>query len=63
MSFNLKNRSFLKLLDFDQSEIGFLLNLSRDLKRARYAGTEQQHLKGKVICLIFEKASTRTMCR
>ncbi len=62
MAFNLKNRSFLKLLDFDQSEINFLLNLSRDLKRAKYAGTEQQHLKGKTICLIFEKASTRTMC-
>ena len=62
MAFNLKNRSFLKLLDFDQLEVRFLLDLSSDLKRARYAGTEQKHLEGKVICLIFEKASTRTMC-
>ena len=62
MAFNLKGRSFLKLLDFNQREVRFLLDLSRDLKRAKYAGTEQQHLKGKNICLIFEKTSTRTMC-
>ena len=62
MPFNLRGRSFLKLLDFDQREMRYLLDLSRDLKRAKYAGTEQQHLKGKNICLIFEKSSTRTMC-
>ncbi|MCG8361343.1 MAG: ornithine carbamoyltransferase [Kiloniellales bacterium] len=62
MPFNLKGRSFLKLLDFDQREIRYLLDLSRDLKRAKYAGTEQQHLNGRNICLIFEKTSTRTMC-
>ena len=43
MAFNLKGRSFLKLLDFNQREVRFLLDLSRDLKRAKYAGTEQQH--------------------
>lgn len=62
MAFNIKGRSFLKLLDFDQREIRYLLDLSRDLKRAKYAGSEIQHLKGKNICLIFEKSSTRTMC-
>jgi len=62
MSFNLRNRNFLKLLDFTPREIGFLLDLARDLKKAKYAGTEQQHLKGKNIALIFEKASTRTRC-
>ena len=62
MAFNLKGRSFLKVADFDQREMRYLLDLSRDLKRAKYAGTEQQHLKGKNICLIFEKTSTRTMC-
>ena len=39
-----------------------MLDLSRDLKRAKYAGTEQQQLKGKNIALIFEKTSTRTRC-
>ena len=62
MAFNLKGRSFLKMLDFSQREVRFLLDLARDLKRAKYTGTEQQHLKGKNICLIFEKSSTRTMC-
>ncbi len=62
MAFNLRNRHFLKLLDFTPGEIRFLLNLSMDLKRAKYAGTEQKRLQGKNIALIFEKASTRTRC-
>jgi len=62
MAFNLRNRSFLKLLDFSPEEIGFLLQLSADLKRAKYAGLEQPRLTGKNIALIFEKDSTRTRC-
>lgn len=62
MAFNLKNRNFLKLLDFSAKEINFLLELSETLKKAKYAGTEQQLLKGKNIALIFEKSSTRTRC-
>lgn len=62
MAFNLRNRNFLKLLDFTPKEIKFLLELSADLKKAKYAGTEQKTLNGKNIALIFEKASTRTRC-
>lgn len=62
MSFNLRNRNFLKLLDFTPQEIKHLLQLASDLKRAKYAGTEQQKLKGKNIVLLFEKDSTRTRC-
>lgn len=62
MAYNLRNRNFLKLLDFTPKEIKFLLELSADLKKAKYAGTEQQKLQGKNIALIFEKASTRTRC-
>jgi len=62
MSPNLSNRSFLKLLDFTPEEIRFLLDLSADLKAAKYANTEQQRLRGKNIALIFEKSSTRTRC-
>jgi ornithine carbamoyltransferase len=62
MSYNLRNRSFLKLLDFTPAEIKFLLDLSFDLKRAKYSGTEQKRLQGKNIALIFEKTSTRTRC-
>ena len=62
MAFNLRNRNFLKLLDFTPKEINFLIDLSADLKKAKYTGTEQQRMKGKNIALIFEKSSTRTRC-
>ena len=60
MAYNLRNKSFLAIKDFNQSEIKFLLKLSADLKSAKYAGTEQKRLNGKNIALIFEKDSTRT---
>ena len=62
MSTNLHNRHFLKLLDFTPEEIKYLLDLAAKLKEAKHKGTEKQHLKGKNIALIFEKASTRTRC-
>jgi len=62
MAFNLRNRHFLKLLDFTPMEIQFLLDLSIDLKKAKYTGIEQPRLTGKNIALIFEKSSTRTRC-
>ena len=62
MAYNLRNRSFLKLLDFTPKEIQHLLDLAARLKAAKYAGTEQPRLKGKNIALIFEKTSTRTRC-
>ena len=62
MPVNLHNRHFLRLMDFTPTEIQFLLDLSTDLKRAKYCGTEQPRLSGKNIALIFEKTSTRTRC-
>jgi ornithine carbamoyltransferase len=62
MAFNLRNRHFLKLLDFTPEEIKFLLGLSMDLKKVKYTGIEQPRLNGKNIALIFEKSSTRTRC-
>ena len=59
---NLKNRSFLKLLDFTPEEIKYLLKLSAQLKADKKAGIEVPHMKGKNIALIFEKTSTRTRC-
>jgi ornithine carbamoyltransferase len=60
MAFNLKNRSFLKEIDFDPRELRYLLRLAEALKLAKYAGTEAKTLTGKEIALIFEKSSTRT---
>jgi ornithine carbamoyltransferase len=62
MPFNLKHRSVLEMSDFSQREFRFLLDLAEDLKRAKYSRTEQRHLEGKNVCLIFEKTSTRTRC-
>jgi ornithine carbamoyltransferase len=62
MGFNLRNRSLLTVQDYSRREFRYLLDLARDLKRAKYARTEQQSLKGKNIALIFEKTSTRTRC-
>lgn len=62
MAFNIHHRSLLSLMHHSERELRYLLDLSRDLKRAKYSGTEQQLLKGQNIALIFEKTSTRTRC-
>ena len=62
MAFNLRHRSFVKEVDFTPKEWKHLLDLAAELKRAKYAGTEQPRLTGKNIALIFEKTSTRTRC-
>lgn len=60
--YNLRNRSFLKEIDFSREELLHLLRLSQALKIAKYAGNEVPRLSGKEIALIFEKSSTRTRC-
>ncbi|MBN6186872.1 ornithine carbamoyltransferase [Aneurinibacillus sp. BA2021] len=62
MAFNLKGRHFLTLSDFSTKEIGYLLDLSKELKELKYAGIQKKMLEGKNIALIFEKPSTRTRC-
>lgn len=62
MPLTLRNRNFLKLLDYTGEEILYLLDLSASLKAAKRGGFEVQRLRGKEICLIFEKTSTRTRC-
>lgn len=62
MAYNLRNRHFVKLLDYTPEEISYLLDLSISLKKAKYSGTETKRLEGKNIALIFEKSSTRTRC-
>src|SRR5689334_11789354 len=62
MTHRLHERSFLKEMDFTTDEWRFLLDLSAELKQAKYAGTERPGLLGKNLALIFEKTSTRTRC-
>jgi uncharacterized ion transporter superfamily protein YfcC len=57
MAFNLKNRSFLKEIDFTPRELRHFLKLAEALKLAKYAGTETRLLAGQEIALIFEKGT------
>ena len=59
---SLKNKHFLKLLDFTPAEIGYLIDLAADLKAKKKAGIPHRLCEGKNIALIFEKTSTRTRC-
>ena len=59
---DLKNRHFLKLLDFTPEEIEALLDLAAELKAKKKAGIPHRLCEGKSIALIFEKTSTRTRC-
>ena len=58
----MKNRHFLKLLDFTPAEIEALLDLAADLKEKKKKGISHRYCEGKNIALIFEKTSTRTRC-
>ena len=62
MAFNNRNRSLLSLIHHSERDLHYLLDLSRDLKRAKYSGLGRPSLAGKNIALIFEKTSTRTRC-
>ncbi|WP_422747872.1 ornithine carbamoyltransferase [Mycobacterium sp. WMMD1722] len=62
MAFNNRNRSMLSLIHHSERDLHYLLDLSRDLKRAKYSGVRQPTLAGRNIALIFEKTSTRTRC-
>ena len=62
MTINLKNRNFLKLLDYTPAEIQYLIDLAIGLKAAKKPDARRQTLVGKNIALIFEKTSTRTRC-
>ncbi len=62
MAFNNRNRSLLSLVHHTDRDLLYLLDLSRDLKRAKYSGARRNSLAGRNIALIFEKSSTRTRC-
>jgi ornithine carbamoyltransferase len=62
MAFNIRNLSLLSLVHHTDRDLQYLLDLARDLKRAKYSGLGRPSLAGKNIALIFEKTSTRTRC-
>jgi ornithine carbamoyltransferase len=60
VAFDWSKKHFLKLEDCPAEALHALLRLAAQLKAAKYAGHEQQWLKGKNIALLFEQDSTRT---
>ncbi|MBI1379119.1 MAG: ornithine carbamoyltransferase [Frankiales bacterium] len=62
MTVDLRNRDFLKELDFSADELAHLIDLAAGLKAAKRAGTEEQRMRGRNVALVFEKTSTRTRC-
>ena len=62
MPVNIRGRHFLKLLDYSPAEIRYLLDLAKDFKAMKRAGTPHRYLEGKNIVLLFETTSTRTRC-
>lgn len=62
MPVNLRGRNFVTLLNYTPSEINYLLDLSRDLKRDKAMGKEHKLLTNKNIVILFQKDSTRTRC-
>jgi len=59
---NLKDKSFLKLLDLTPEQIIGLIDLAAELKAKKKAGIPHRLCEGKNIVLLFEKDSTRTRC-
>ena len=59
---DLRNRDFLKLLDYSSDEIRYLLDLAKDFKEKKHNHIPHKYLEGKNIAIIFEKDSTRTRC-
>ncbi|MBX7434878.1 ornithine carbamoyltransferase [Mycobacterium sp. Y57] len=62
MALNQRNRNLLSLVHHTERDLLYLIDLARDLKRAKYSGMIRNSLAGKNIALIFEKTSTRTRC-
>ena len=59
---NLKGRDFLKLLDYTDEEVRYLLDVAKKFKQLKKRGIEHEYLEGKNVVLLFEKDSTRTRC-
>ncbi|MBT3271916.1 MAG: ornithine carbamoyltransferase, partial [Spirochaetales bacterium] len=62
MAVALSGKSLLSLKNYSSEEIRYLLDLAKEVKQERKAGSLSQRLTGKTIALLFEKRSTRTRC-
>jgi ornithine carbamoyltransferase len=61
MAFNLRNRSFFKIIGFYTRRNPLFIRIIQRPKKAKYAGPTTPFKKEKH-CSLFEKDSTRTRC-
>ena len=59
---NFKGRDFLRILDFSEEELRFMLDAAKRFKEMKHAGENHKYFPGKNIAVLFEKTSTRTRC-
>ena len=59
---NLIGRDFLRILDFSEEELRYMLATAKRFKQLKKAGQNHKVFPNKNIVIVFEKTSTRTRC-
>ena len=57
-----KGRDFLKISDFSEMELRYLLDVAKIFKKYKHEGKNHKYFPNKNIAIVFEKTSTRTRC-
>ena len=55
-------KDFLRILDFSEDELKYMLATAREFKKMKRAGKPHKVFPNKNIAILFEKTSTRTRC-
>ena len=55
-------RDFLRILDFTEAELQYILSMSKQFKQIKKSGQNHKYFPTKNIAILFEKTSTRTRC-
>ena len=59
---NLSGRDFLRVLDFSEDELKYMLATAKKFKQFKKEGRGHKAFPNKNIVIVFEKTSTRTRC-
>ncbi|MBR3322101.1 ornithine carbamoyltransferase [Candidatus Saccharibacteria bacterium] len=59
---NFYGRDFLRILDFSEEELKYMLAMARKFKEMKKAKQNHKYFPEKNIAILFEKTSTRTRC-
>ena len=59
---NFYGKDFLRILDFSEEELHYMLAMAQKFKEMKRAGQNHKYFPQKTIAILFEKTSTRTRC-